>query len=346
MREIVSFDRLIRSCFIGDARQTPMDFENRLTETIMLTYLEELTIRLAGRVGELAEEDRLRYAGYLKAAQQDDGGFAGREGGSDLYYTGFGLRGLAVLGELYGPNAERAGEFLKTRMTGKESIVDFLSLIYGSSLLKASAGVDIFADASPDWRDAVATSLNQLRRDDGGFAKAPQGRASSTYHTFLVILCLQLIDAEIPKPEKIREFLMSQQCAGGGFREIRVSKRAGTNPTAAAIGALKILGSVDSETRETTLDFLCDMQTDEGGLRANTRIPIADVLSTFTGMLTLVDLDALEELDLQIAKQFLDSIELPSGGFHAAAWDDNHDVEYTFYGIGSQALLNGVSSQW
>ena len=27
------------------------------------------------------------------------------------------------------------------------------------------------------------------------------------------------------------------------------------------------------------------------------------------------------------------------GGFRGAAWDDGHDVEYTFYGLGSLALL-------
>ena len=40
---------------------------------------------------------RRRHTDYLTAAQNPDGGFPGREGGSDLYYTGFALRSLAVL---------------------------------------------------------------------------------------------------------------------------------------------------------------------------------------------------------------------------------------------------------
>jgi geranylgeranyl transferase type-2 subunit beta len=309
----------------------------------MTTYLEELTVRLATGLGHLPDEVRSRHARYLLSAQREDGGFAGREGGSDLYYTSFGLRGLAVLGELHGEPAERAAGYLRGRLSGKESIVDFLSLIYSARLLAEAAGVDPLSDAAPTWRDAVAESLERLRREDGGYAKGPEGHASSTYHTFLVALCLQLIDRPIPEPERVISFLRSQSCEGGGFREIRAGKRAGTNPTAAAIGTLRLLGQITTADREPTLDFLVEMQNEEGGLRANTRIPIADLLSTFTGLLTIIDLDAFDEIDGQAALRFVRSLELPEGGFHGAAWDPAHDVEYTFYGLGCRALLHRIA---
>jgi len=311
----------------------------------MPTYLEELTIRLTTGIGALPESTRAKHASYLLDLQRADGGYAGREGDSDLYYTGFALRSLAILGELSGEPAKRAAEFLKGRLTGRESIVDFLSLIYGATLLEFSAGIEIFSESSSDWRASVAQAMEQLRREDGGYAKGPEGRASSTYHTFLVLLCLQLIDAPVVNPHGIVSFIQSQRSEEGGFREIRASKRAGTNPTAAAIGALRILDALDEQTCEDTIDFLCDMQTDEGGLRANTRIPIADVLSTFTGAVTLKDLGALDEIDLPHLQRFVQSLELEGGGFHAAAWDLAHDVEYTFYGLGCLALLNEHSGE-
>jgi geranylgeranyl transferase type-2 subunit beta len=304
----------------------------------MATYLETLTLRLAGRIAELPEAVRSRHAKYVLAGQRDDGGFAGREGGSDLYYTGFALRSLAMLGELHGPPAERAAGFLRSRLQGQESIVDFLSLIYGAELLKAAAGADAMADASPTWRDAVAAALEKLRREDGGYAKGPDGNASSTYHTFLVLLCQQLIGREPEDPRSIVRFIQSQRCEEGGFREIRASKRAGTNPTAAAIGALQILNSLDEQTRTETVDFLAEMQTDEGGLRANTRIPIADLLSTFTGLLTLEDLRGADEVDMAAIQRFARSLECEGGGFRGAEWDGANDVEYTFYGLGTLAL--------
>ena len=305
----------------------------------MPTYLEHLTLRLATGIAELPEDFRTRQVTYLLDSQREDGGFAGREGGSDLYYTGFALRSLAMLGELSGAPAERAAGFLRHRMAGQESIVDFFSLIYSASLLESAAGIDVFASAHATWRDQVAASLEKLRRSDGGYAKGAEGAASSTYHTFLVLLCLELIARQSAEPAAIVKFLQSQQCEEGGFREIKASKRAGTNPTAAAIGALRMLNALDEATGAATIDFLAEMQTDEGGLRANTRIPIADLLSTFTGLLTLADLGAAAEIDLPAVRRFAQSLALEEGGFRGAEWDPAHDIEYTFYGLGTLGLL-------
>ncbi len=76
-------------------------------------YLFQLAAQLTNGLGRLPEEDRARHAAYLRAAQDGDGGFSGREGGSDLYYTGFGLRGLAVLDALSPEVCQRAAGFLR-----------------------------------------------------------------------------------------------------------------------------------------------------------------------------------------------------------------------------------------
>ena len=309
----------------------------------MSAYLQNLTVRLAEGVGRLDESTRQRHTDYFLAAQQSDGGFAGREGGSDLYYTTFAMRGLSILGELYGEVADRVEAFLKPQLSSHQTIVDFFSLFYAANLLKVSAGKDIFADSDPNWPRQVADFLGTLRREDGGYAKAPEGNAGSTYHTFLVLLVLQLIEQPIPEPEQVLHFLDSRRDAEGGWHEIRVSKRPGTNPTAAAVGSLQILDGIDEakdpELVATTLDFLVEMQTDEGGLRANTRIPIADLLSSFTGALTLIDLQAFDEIDIEAYRKFVHAMQRDEGGFQAAAWDTAHDVEYSFYGLGCLALL-------
>ena len=79
-------------------------------ECAMAGYLEDLTNRLTAGVARLPAEVRQRHADYLRRAQNADGGFSGREGGSDLYYTGFALRGLALLGALDESAAQQAGE--------------------------------------------------------------------------------------------------------------------------------------------------------------------------------------------------------------------------------------------
>jgi len=312
----------------------------------MSAYLQDLTLRLASGISQLPAEQRDRHARYLKAAQQEDGGFAGRMGGSDLYYTSFALRALAILEELDETTTTRAAEFLRGNMHSQQSIVDFFSLIYSSALLYALCGVEVFDGANEDWDQNVANLLNSLRREDGGFAKAREGHAGSTYHTFLVLLVMQLIGQPIEDPDSIIRFLNNQKNDEGGFREIRAAKRAGTNPTAAAIATLKILDSLDDSTIDDTMEFLLDMQTEEGGLRANTRIPIADSLSTFTGMLTIDDLGEMHELELDPLRRFIDSLQLAEGGFRAAEWDDSHDVEYTFYGLGCLALHENYKQKY
>jgi geranylgeranyl transferase type-2 subunit beta len=309
------------------------------TDDRFVSYLEDLTWRLASGLSRLEPEMLARHAAFLQAQQRGDGGFAGREGESDLYYTGFAVRGLALCGGLTEPVAQRTAEFLRAKMHAHVPIIDFLSLVYGGMVIEGTTGLDVFAAAAPGWRVAVSEQLERFRRADGGYAKTDEGQSSSTYYSFLMALCNELIGRKIVEPQRLAEFVCSRQRDDGGFVELGPMQKSGTNPTAAAIGLLKLLDRLDDATRQRTTDFLLDMQTDEGGLRANTRIPIADVLSTFTGLLTLADLDALAEVDLVAAAGYVREMESPGGGFRGAAWDDGIDVEYTFYGLAALALL-------
>jgi geranylgeranyl transferase type-2 subunit beta len=306
----------------------------------MPAYLESLTLRLALGLESLSDDSREQHAAFLKTFQQADGGFRGREGGSDLYYTGFALRGLALLGHLHGEVAERSAAHLRSQLSRQVPMVDFLSLLYGGALLDFAAGIDVFDGKDSNWRQNIARALEAFRRDDGGYAKTEEGAASSMYHTFLVVLSQQLIEQPMVEPDRIVKFVRSRQRDDGGFVEMPQMKRSGTNPTAAAIGLLRILDALDDATRDSTLDFLVEMQTDEGGLRANTRIPIADLLSTFTGCLTLADLSALAEIDVPAVHRYAKQLEQPDGGFLGAIWDQVADVEYTFYGLGAIALTD------
>src|SRR6266852_6148730 len=111
-------------------------------------YLHSLANQLSDGLARLAEEFRARHAGYLRAAQNPDGGFSGREGGSDLYYTGFGLRGLAVLKSLTPEVCQRVAPFLRHSLLQQASVVDFFSLLYSCVLLEL-AGVEVLSGA-PD----------------------------------------------------------------------------------------------------------------------------------------------------------------------------------------------------
>ena len=81
------------------------------------TYLQRLTARLADGLARLPPETRLRHVAFLRGSQLADGAFPDREGDADLYYTGFGLRGLAALDALTPAMAQRTAGFLHAART-------------------------------------------------------------------------------------------------------------------------------------------------------------------------------------------------------------------------------------
>jgi geranylgeranyl transferase type-2 subunit beta len=120
-------------------------------------------------------------------------------------------------------------------------------------------------------------------------------------------------------------------------------RRSGVNPTAAAVALLRMVDALDSPLRERASRYLGAMQGSEGGLRAHSAIPAADLLSTMTGLVALGDLGATEHLAADAVRRFVTSLDVPNGGYLAAASDDRPDAEYTFYGIAASALLAASS---
>jgi geranylgeranyl transferase type-2 subunit beta len=310
------------------------------------TYLQSLTTRLADGLARLPEAARARHVAFLHGCQNADGGFPGREGGSDLYYTGFALRSLAALDGLTPEVCGKAAGFLRGSLTQQASVVDFFSLLYACVLLQVWGGIDVLAASPADWPDRVAAALETFRTTDGGYAKAAGAVSGSTYHTFLVGLCYQLLGRSLPRPTEVARFIHGRRRDDGGFVEIAPMRRSGTNPTAAAVGVLQLLAADLEQTilwppgvRDGVVAFLAEMPSAEGGLRANGRAPLADLLSTFTGAWTLHQLGALDRLDAAAVQDYAEALALPPGGFRGGLWDDRTDVEYTFYGLGVLGLL-------
>jgi geranylgeranyl transferase type-2 subunit beta len=307
-----------------------------------LGYLEQLTLRLLEGIQRQPPEERARHASFLRGWQNADGGFPGREGGSDLYYTGFALRGLAILDALDGNVCTKAAAFLRRSLAREASAVDFFSLLYAHQLVQLGGAADVLADSPADWPERVTALLETFRTADGGYAKTPGGASGSTYHTFLIALCYQLLGKDLPDGEAIVKFIRSRRREDGGFVEIAPMRRSGTNPTAAAVALLHMVpgAALSAEESVGVVEFLVEMPSLEGGLRANGRAPLADLLSTFTGVLTLQQLGAADRVDASEVLGYVKSLELPDGGFRGGLWDEATDVEYTFYGLGTIALLS------
>ena len=311
----------------------------RLHEVLMDLYLLRLTTRLADGLARQPEAFRRRHAAYLLACQNDDGGFGGRDPASDLYYTAFALRGLAILGELAPETAAKAAGYVRLRLTGSATVIDFFSLLYACLLIQAATGTDVLTDAAADWPERVAALLESFRTPDGGYGKTPGSAFGSTYQTFLVALCYEMLGRSLPDINGTVRFVRERRRDDGGFVEMKQMKRPGTNPTAAAVGLLQMTGALDDATKSSVAEMLSYVQSAEGGLLANARIPAADLLSTFTGSWTLEECGARDRIDRAAALRYVRTLERPDGGFHGGSWDGGFDVEYTFYGLGAVALL-------
>lgn len=303
-----------------------------------------LADRLSRGLERVDRQRRERHRTFILSQQLPDGGFRGREGDSDLYYTGFAVRGLTILGGLTPDECDRVGRYVQSHRHDRLNVIDLLSWLYSGLAVQLAGGADPFADAADDWLDGIASEVESLRRADGGYAKAAEGAAGSTYQSFLCALVYELMGRDVPQRDQLIRFLHDRQREDGGFVEIAPMKRSGTNPTAAAVALLQKFDALDDEIREDVLDFLSEVRSQEGGFQANTRIPFADGLSTFTGLLTAQNLGEDDLLPGSKVERFVEtSLELPQGGCRAAAWDDQSDVEYTFYGIGLLGLLGSES---
>lgn len=309
------------------------------------SYLQRLTAELHRKAENIPPSKLAKHKSFILSRQQKDGGFCGRDLGGDLYYTGFALRSLAIMGALEPQICDRVAVFLKSQMHSKTSLLDFFSLIYSAVLVSVGGGPDVF-EAHGDWTISVKEFLSGLRRPDGGFAKNPQSQESSTYMTFLALLCHQLIGNNPADLHLLESFVMSRSREDGGFVEYSPMRKSGTNPTAAGYGVLMAISKKElvQDIASKGKAFFTGMLGEEGGFKANSRIPFCDVLSTFTSLWSLSDLKGLDLINLEKVKSYLNITELPDGGFRGGSWDAGADVEYTFYGLGALALVHGMGA--
>lgn len=302
-------------------------------------YLISLATRLSDGLQRMESKRRDRHVQSIRNFQCAEGGFSGRDGGVDLYYTSFAVRCLSMLQQLDGSTCEHVSAYLLSVRDDQLDAVDRLSWLSSALMVQLAGGPDLLPEHPEPWVDAVLSEIESLRRDDGGYAKTADNPQSSTYHSFLVVLIHELLGRPVPRPNRLVQFVYDRQRDDGGFVEIAPMRRSGTNPTAAAVAILRMLYEVDPETRLDVEGFLRDVKSDEGGFRANTQIPMADLLSTFTGLLTAFDLEIEGVLHPSHAQSYLtENLEFREGGYRAGSWDERADVEYTFYGLGTQAL--------
>lgn len=310
-----------------------------MTSSAYLDMLDEL---LGPGIARLSGEFRATQSRFVVGCQLPDGGFRGRQGASDLYYTDFALRTLAWLAPedvAFG----LAARYLAGCRSDPRSIIECFGLLSSVRVLSRQS-VASTTLLMPDL-SCIADCLREHAAAAGGFSRSSGDLRTSAYHTFLGALCFQLLGLDAPEAGKAIDAIGGLARPDGGFAELSEQRHSQTNATAAAVAFLLMHDALSTDRQREVVGFLTAMRADDGGCRAHWQASAGDLLSTFTGVLTLAGLGAVEEIDGRGTARFLRKVAGADGGFLACPTDDRPDVEYTYYGVATLALLQLVASQ-
>lgn len=272
-------------------------------------YLDQLDDRLALGANLLGLSFGRARADFVRTRQMPDGGFAGRRGKSDIYYTDFALRTLGML-EPDGQTLRNAAAYAGGIGGRPATVAECFNRLNCARML-ARPGIDVDLDAAP--------LLDRLEET-----------GPTAYDAFLAALCHDMLGTTFPNLKQ------ATRTISDGL--VRARDDVQTSDTAAAVGFLMMSNALDDSTAEIAADGIAPMQASAGGFRAHREAPEPDLLSTFTALVTLSALRALGRADLAAAGRFVRSLA-DGGGFRACASDEETDVEYTYYGVATAALL-------
>ncbi len=267
----------------------------------------------------------------------EDGGFAGRDGRSDLYYTLFGLEAsLAIDAKI---PFERVATYLDGFGAGP-----LLDLVHLACLVRCRVNMIERNGPAIDaaTRATMTKRLLQFRADDGGFSTSAGAERGHVYGSFLALGVCQDLEIDDLDRDALLASVQSLQMPDGGFSNEPTMTVSATTATAAAVTIFHDLGA---PVPHAALQWLMARTTPFGGFAAiplMSDMAVPDLLSTATALHALslagVVLDEVREGHLD----YLDELWNAQGGFHGHAADEVLDCEYTYYGLLSLGQLAGA----
>lgn len=257
---------------------------------------------------------------YLRRLNPD-GGFQNRAGDSDLYYTVFGLEGLAALEHEMPPGAPA---YLTRFGAG-----DGLDFVHLTCLARAWATARR-SGASPEIGAALLTRLEAYRAADGGYSVAPDAELGTPYGAFLALGAIEDLRTEPADPDRLLASVLRSRAADGGYAN-HEGAAAGSTPATAA--AVMVMRHLDREPEAGVADWLLARAHADGGFFAAPGAPIPDLLSTATALHALVAMHADISRIKEPCLDFVDTLWTNQGGFCGSWLDQALDCEYTYYGL-------------
>jgi len=310
---------------------------NKLVKNIVLASKNgfETESLLVGGLGRVTAVEKNRQERYILRKQNKDGGFSGRLGYSDMYYTAFAAKAMLMLNAgnagFWKKLASFAGSYKVSEM-GLSGLASFLQVL---DILEKKKQIS----AAKEIRNETLELLGQYEDRTGGYLKSPMDTKMSLYNSFLAMLCLSKLKVNYPNREKTAVKIIKRQRRDGGFSDMGYDSYGQSNPSAAAVMTLYVFDRLSNVAKSKAVKYFSGMQVSSGGFLAHKKAPVPDLLSTYTVLLTLKALGCLGKADEEQALKFVRSLMLAGGGFKSVQIDNNSDLEYTYYGLGCLGLL-------
>jgi prenyltransferase beta subunit len=280
--------------------------------------------RLAPKV--LGAEATDLVSRFLRAQQNEDGGFKDRKGQSDLYYTVFGLDALAALQQHI--DSKRVRSYVE--MFGDGAGLDFVHLC-ALARSWAALGKETVPDA---LKQSLPQRLATFRSCDGGFNSTSNSARGSAYGAFLGLAAYQDLGVPLPEPmELVRSLKLLETDDGAWTNEVFGRGRMPVGATNSTAAAVTVLRNLNMPLNATVGDWLLAQAHPQGGFLAVPGAPIPDLLSTATALHALAGLGVSFERIKEPCLDFVDSLWTNEGAFHGNWADEHLDCEYTCYGL-------------
>jgi hypothetical protein len=282
----------------------------------------------ASRAKTILNDSATLVADFLHGRLNEDGGFADRNGKSDLYYTVFALEALLALGAEF--PRQKILSYLKTFARGEN-----LDFVHSACLARSLA--NLTDEIDPDVRKGLLHNIENARCEDGGYTHTG-AQNGSIYGCFFATCCCQDLKTPLPDKKGLLNFIQSLHQPCGGYAN-QLAVPISTTPAAAA--AMTILKTFDQPVNDSSARWLLDNCYKQGGFCVSENLPVPDLLSTATVLHAL----CINDIDITNIKQncfdFVNSLRTGNGGFCASSADKTPDCEYTYYGLLALGHLGG-----
>ncbi|MCO6042832.1 hypothetical protein NG895_02825 [Aeoliella sp. ICT_H6.2] len=283
-----------------------------------MLQVARLAPQLLGESTELVES-------FYRSQLNDDGGFNDRDGSSDLYYTAFGLQGLAAL-QVEIPR-ESTEAYLTSFGDGEQ-----LDCVHTACLARCWASVRP-AGPEPQLAERLLQQIEDYRTPDGGYHIDADSEHGDIYGCFLALGAYEDLGRTPPNPEGIVSCVTSLRTADGGYSNGYGLETGLTPPSAAAESLLRHLAPTKPGRDEALELWLLRHIHPDGGFYALDGAPFPDILSTATALHALVGMHSPIAPLKEVCLDFIDTLWTARGGFYGNWEDDALDCEYTYYGL-------------